>query len=574
MGVGKSTFSFTKDSITVGETSTTMNITRQNQSYNHKFVIKTSSGKKITIAELPVGTTSFTWSPTISDLEDFITEHPKSITSTITVTLYTYNGATEIGWYARSILLIFRAEDLKPIVTITNTNDTSGCFGRYGCLVSGKSCLEVTFDVLLKYGAGIQSIISEFSNITKYLSTIQTITFPVESDNTTYIDLKINATDTRSLSGSTSSQLYVAQYTPPEIINVDVYRIDDEGSPYENGTSVNVILTYKSCRIKQRNIGKIKISYGKSTEIVRTEFEKVIDPDKTSWTDTITLSDIELNSSYDFDIQLTDDFSTYTEKRVLSSEGVMLEMSGTGDSIIIGDSSKGNIKLDYDSVNIRKGSKVLTTMYVDEKTLPSLTGNDRNYEFTNLDGGKNISINSKNDFDDIPAMTGYFSSNVEIIEQTDYINQVGPGTMSVAELLLRAISKRSDNDDKVALIKISSHNGTSSSSNVDINAEHIRIESNDIEFVGNVTITPTTGFIYNIPVWMSGNCNDFRKSGIYYMGNDVRNKPGSGLNGWMEVMSYSTTNVYQRFTTYTGATYVRFYDKGTWSAWKSVYSAT
>ena len=59
MGVGKSTFAFTNTAITLDGGSTTINITRDNQSYSHKL----SHGYG-TIATLAVGTTSYTWEPT------------------------------------------------------------------------------------------------------------------------------------------------------------------------------------------------------------------------------------------------------------------------------------------------------------------------------------------------------------------------------------------------------------------------------------------------------------------------------------------------------------------------------
>ena len=425
------------------------NITRDNKSYNHKFVIKLKNGSIKTIATLPVGQAAFEWEPTFNDVKDIITLYPSASNVTVTVTLYTYNGTKEVGWYANYLNLKFRESDLKPSISVRSYTDTSGCLDKYGCLVSGKSSLVATFNTELKCGSHLKHIDSEFLN-KKIVNTALSspINFTINCDNPGGKILKTTIYDSRNFSSEVTKNFYVNSYIAPYIENVDIIRCDSNGNPSESGMYCKVWISYKSCRLGisgEYNKAKIKISYGKSTETSRTEMEA-----ETSTASGETYSyvnGIELNTSYDFDISIYDDFSTYSVKSVFSNKGTIIEISSDGETLIIGDASAGNIKFSSTLVEIRYGQKVLASF-------------------------------------------------------------------------------------------------------------------------------GTTAFTYEIPTWMSGNCNNFRKTGIYYMGNSVTNKPGSGLNGWLEVMGYSTTNIYQRFTTYTGATYVRFYNNGTWSSWKSVYSAT
>ena len=86
MGVGKSTFTFSNSSITINGGSTTITITRDNQSYSHKLL----HGYGV-IATLPVGTTDYAWTPTASDLASFFSEIPNQKTRLIDVYLDTYN---------------------------------------------------------------------------------------------------------------------------------------------------------------------------------------------------------------------------------------------------------------------------------------------------------------------------------------------------------------------------------------------------------------------------------------------------------------------------------------------------
>lgn len=77
------------------------------------------------------------------------------------------------------------------------------------------------------------------------------------------------------------------------------------------------------------------------------------------------------------------------------------------------------------------------------------------------------------------------------------------------------------------------------------------------------------GLAEDIRVAPSGDCNTLLTSGNYYIGETGKNKPGTGLNGWLTVKSYGENSIYcyQEYVTYTGERYYRMRDNGTWNAW-------
>lgn len=75
----------------------------------------------------------------------------------------------------------------------------------------------------------------------------------------------------------------------------------------------------------------------------------------------------------------------------------------------------------------------------------------------------------------------------------------------------------------------------------------------------------------NIPVLASGDCNSLTTTGKYYIGSSGTNKPGSGLNGWLESKKYGTDYCHQVYTTYQGHTYTRLMSAGTWGSWNQIY---
>lgn len=77
------------------------------------------------------------------------------------------------------------------------------------------------------------------------------------------------------------------------------------------------------------------------------------------------------------------------------------------------------------------------------------------------------------------------------------------------------------------------------------------------------------GLAEDIRVAPSGDCNTLLTSGNYYIGETGKNKPGTGLNGWLTVKAYGENSIYcyQEYVTYTGERYYRMRDNGTWNAW-------
>ena len=91
---------------------------------------------------------------------------------------------------------------------------------------------------------------------------------------------------------------------------------------------------------------------------------------------------------------------------------------------------------------------------------------------------------------------------------------------------------------------------------------------NDFNF--NVPVHGAGGFTYDIPVLISGNCNEILQSGVYCIGSSGTNKPANGLNGWLTVKMYSTDYCHQHYVTYQGVEYQRLMSAGTWGAWRGV----
>lgn len=77
------------------------------------------------------------------------------------------------------------------------------------------------------------------------------------------------------------------------------------------------------------------------------------------------------------------------------------------------------------------------------------------------------------------------------------------------------------------------------------------------------------GLTYEIQVKGSGfDVDNMLTSGKYYMGNDAINKPGTSLNGWLEVQARGGGNCYQKYNMYTGERFERIRNDSVWGEWQ------
>lgn len=391
MGVDKSIFSFSQGSIVLGVDSTTVNIVCNNQSYSHRLA--TTEG---TIATLPVGITSYVWSPTTKDLESFVIANIRQKTFNITVTLYTYNGNTIVGLDSHFLTITLSDTDGKPLLNVIPT-DVYEHIDKYGGLVSGQSKLSVAVSTNGKYGAtvgtpsgsfvgqsytgssmtfipkndiayvtvqnyGDLSSISWLSLEGQTWKSIQGLSLPYTGT------LSIKATDSRGFTSSYYKNYKILPYATPTIINSDVVRCDSNGDRSLSGTYVKASVDYLITSINAKNTKKLVVKYKSSTDDNWTS--KNVALSAYSGITSVIMPNFIIGKSYDFEIILSDDFNTITDNTSIRTNGTVLEVSGNGESIILGDAYGYNARLRQEAFEVRKGITTKLKISDDEFSYP------------------------------------------------------------------------------------------------------------------------------------------------------------------------------------------------------------
>ena len=361
MGAGKSTFTFSHSSITVNGGSTTIIITCNDQSYSHKLF--DAHGE---IATLAAGTTSYTYAPTANSLTKFFQEVPAQKSRLIDIYLDTYDGTTKIGRDAHSLTVTLSEDAGKPEVsdfTITDANTTAH---GWGIIVYGKSSLTATATSVGQYGATISRNVFTCDHNDKHYeaSDVNDLIASLPLTNTpASFTLGYKSTDSRGFSSTVTLSKSIAGYQAPHIDTFEVIRCDESGTESDTGTKAKVVVNGSWTAMKDGSVYKnpavLKIGH-KAKADTSYVYQTIVVSDSVVNVSQILSAALDTSTEYEFSVQFTDSFETYSETGVgCSNVKNILYVSADGNEMVIGTDTGHNVSIDSDSVDIRDGSKVL-----------------------------------------------------------------------------------------------------------------------------------------------------------------------------------------------------------------------
>lgn len=278
--MGKSTFVFTNSSITIDGGSTTINITRDNQSYSHKL----SHGYG-TIATLAVGTTSYNWAPTAQELTKFFEEIPNQTTRSIDVYLDTYNGSTLVGRYTRSLTVTLSEITGKPTVKAYIPTAQGGTV-----IIPGKTDVIIDDQSSTKYGA--KKLMSQFVYDGEEYPDIYSMMDNFSSQLTTTakaISFGYKVIDTRRFSNTQTMQYTFATYAAPSVSSIKFERCDSDGTLNDDGGYAKVSIKGSCCVYTGSQHVRIKLRYSDNPD--NPTYSGLID-DIHIWSNTIDASTV------------------------------------------------------------------------------------------------------------------------------------------------------------------------------------------------------------------------------------------------------------------------------------------
>lgn len=568
MGVGKSTFAFSNSSIAIDGGSTTIGITRDNQSYSHKLLHGYGD-----IATLAVGTTSYTYKPAASALTKFFLEVPAQKSRLIDIYLDTYNGSTKVGRDVHALTVTLSEATGKPSISGFAITDSNSTTNGWGVIVDGKSTLTVSATPTAKYGATISKNVFTCTYNSKtyesYYINDLIASLPLTTTPKSFT-IGYKSTDSRGFSTTSTLSKTVAKYQAPAIETFEVIRCDTSGNESDTGTKAKVIIKGSWAAMKvgtaYKNPATLKVGY-KTKAATSYTYQTISVSAGIVNVSQLLSATLTSGTDYQFSIQLADTFETYSETGVgCSNVKNILYVSADGEELVIGSDTGSNVAIDSDSVDIRNGSTVLATFTKDSIEL----GKDSASSTISLCDDKGI-ISLGN-----PKYLSEASDSL-VISSEDIALQ-GASTSSIGSSTVQSTGDSSGLQAWSCVETYTFNSSGSAQSAVSIRACNGAMDSDGTYSGGTMGMIEVTndgvnvygGLTEDIPVCNSGNCNSLTTTGKYCIGSSGSNRPAS-LNGWLESKKYSTNYCYQTYVTYTGLKYERLMSAGIWGSWTRIY---
>lgn len=238
-----------------GSTQGTLTITRYNSSYVHSVTIALSSSLKQEFTN--VGTSlSFTLPAS------WIAGVPNATSATVTVTVKTMNGSTQVGNAATATFTATVPASIVPSissVTESFVNDNT-TVNSWGILLQGYSKIRLTASATAGSGASIASY--EFSGLgLSYTGTSNAATSNVLSDSGSKT-WTVRVTDSRGRTATQTVTFTVYEYVTPSISSFAAERSDSTGQRDDvNGDYLHSKMVYAFSSANGNNSVTAEISY-------------------------------------------------------------------------------------------------------------------------------------------------------------------------------------------------------------------------------------------------------------------------------------------------------------------------
>lgn len=315
--------SLTASNGTLG-TAQTLTIKPEADGFKHSIRYKCGSVDTAIITKTDKTSISFTPPLTLA------AQNTTGTTVSITFTLYTFSGDTQIGTTTKTISCSIPAS-VKPTCELT-VSDAAGYVSTFFAYVQGQSQLAIS----------VAAEEAHSSPITGYTVTADGKTYSAASVTTPVLsgsgELTVSATvkDKRGRSGTASMQIPVLAYTAPRITSLNVHRCDDNGVENDQGEYVKATFSSAVERLVGRNTASYTLAYKKTADSSYTTIELTDYSNNYAVSGASYIFEADSGSSYDVQISVSDYFQTETRSTTASTARTLVHWNAAGDGIAFG----------------------------------------------------------------------------------------------------------------------------------------------------------------------------------------------------------------------------------------------
>lgn len=201
---------------------------------------------------------------------------PNAASGTMSVTLYTYSGSTEVGEASTTFdVTVPENADTRPTVTDLVLTVVDSPFA--GVFVQGNSKVQAAFTGTGKYGA---EIASAKMTVEGKSYTEEHISDYISGYGETKVTIAV--TDTRGFTGTAEGTIYVCAYSKPQVKVSVCQRCDANGNEDDGGTYLAIEASRNYSKVvsgTQRNFCTLRYRYAKQGETLPETWTTLLEAD-------------------------------------------------------------------------------------------------------------------------------------------------------------------------------------------------------------------------------------------------------------------------------------------------------
>ena len=247
-----------KSTLSVGNgtlgTAQTLTVTRQSTSFTHTITYTCGSASGTICTKST--STNIPFTPPLS----LASQNPNGESVSITYTITTYNGSTNIGSnpYTKTCSI---PSSVKPSISlsVTDAMEYADTFGGY---VQGQSKFKVVVTASGSYGSTIKSY-KTTADGKSYTSA--SFTSGVISGKGT-LTISTTVTDSRGRPATASKTVNVLDYSLPQISSLNCFRCDSEGVASSSGEYLAIVFDSVITALNNKNSATYQLKYKKATD--------------------------------------------------------------------------------------------------------------------------------------------------------------------------------------------------------------------------------------------------------------------------------------------------------------------
>ena len=530
---------------------------------------------------------SVTWTPLLS----LASQNATGSKITVTLTVTTYNGTTEIGSNSINIECTI-PNTVKPTVELT-VADGKGYKNTYGAYIQGMSTFKVTVKGTPIYGAAITSYSTKINGGSPYTES-SFETGPI-TDSGTY-NIVASVTDARGNTGTDTESVTVLEYYLPKL-TISATRCDDNFEDNVEGTNIRVDIDYNVAPLNNKNKFGIRVKWRKSgdtTEHIYSDLEGYYQ-EQYDYELGFRIDDADPDSSYEIEVELTDNFSTSKRATRVGSaftffhfDGPTKNGTGRNKLNLIKDSNSGGVKdEDYafeNYVYTLLADRSFANMFYEVPEATELpVGSVIRFNTTILDTGGEVRL---------------YAAYLDPSDDTQ-ANTINIATLSYTDGITESYFEYTVADDFLALLVEFCYTGTEHK-DVRFKRPILTINEDDMTYEQYIVGVPARLGIgkiaeldngadfglkarfnagFEFPILRQYTDFDTLLTPNFYIGANVAdyqyiNCPITGGTFYLEIVAAGEDSYRQSVTTCSkeaSVTYERFYHDGSWGPWRDVY---